>query len=928
MDQGLQAYFGCLSEILFRSQEIGVVGQILDHALGVLNRGSLFLGEQLQQEIGLSALAEPLYGTIGRISLQERYRAVLKPPRGTWGDALLSLCCCSWWETLDKEAQENLIAPFFFSAPVSTSLACLEGYLSTLPPSRSLQVAPVGAQMAHMLLDRILEELESGNSGQLVEEVLNGADGEGVEEDLIRVLARLPDLMGLSSGAGTSFRRLEMAARIVRVSILAFGQDRDVASHQGKEDHLSARVVQVGFLVKLLEKLIRRGYVVPAARALVQELYRDEVGWKREFIRCAFSKIEPREKLLITMVKNLCEKKVAQDREALFLLSSLIGPATIDKMNTESDSPLSAWDKDLIKKCLMKSTLPYPALSWFVQALSQCSVKSMNDCCTDLCQMWADNDLILTLDSSRQAYLTAAIVLILNAVLDKQDTVDNTVMRIVVEGVSNRLSNPSSVINYQGMRVAEVLGKVQKSGAALFKDIQIDFKTLREEEMWEGALLRPALETDVEGTELVDIGSSEPPLPVEVSEQQQESIDSDDDTNYSISDSDLEPLDLTEDIDSLPMTGERPTTLEDILSGLRNARDPKSVVQAVKLLPTLLNTKPDETDSLAVDLAKALVYAPIPDWSDDDPDGKDEIKQGCKDTLGLARIPIEINGLERFRFASMVSLLVASPQRGGQALIAEVYSTSQTIVGRLTIMEALCEAAEVLSNGGTWITSPAALASGSRAPEICTRSSSTRDEKTRVWGVRSLEIRCHGNQRVFRNLFLDVAVAWTTSLLQECDIIKHCVDLFGKQHMVLGKLLVTLGTFVHSVSQTSTSEQLALAILELIASPSIHQHQQPHVRRSALIAAFQIVSGLSPSIVASASLGKSSGSPTDIVLANRLGWLENFAVATAKSDTDGTCRQLAEGCIEKQKEVASKAMEFLQNTEIRTDYLSNLKVRL
>ena len=43
-----------------------------------------------------------------------------------------------------------------------------------------------------------------------------------------------------------------------------------------------------------------------------------------------------------------------------------------------------------------------------------------------------------------------------------------------------------------------------------------------------------------------------------------------------------------------------------------------------------------------------------------------------------------------------------------------------------------------------------------------------------------------------RNAFPEVALPWAAALLQECDVERHGVDLFSRDPLLLGRLLITL----------------------------------------------------------------------------------------------------------------------------------------
>lgn len=72
--------------------------------------------------------------------------------------------------------------------------------------------------------------------------------------------------------------------------------------------------------------------------------------------------------------------------------------------------------------------------------------------------------------------------------------------------------------------------------------------------------------------------------------------------------------------------------------------------------------------------------------------------------------------------------------------------------------------------------------------------------KTRRWGVKSLQKQQQQQQQQQQqtdralpsNAFPAVALPWAAALLQECDVERHGVDLFNRDPLLLGRLLITL----------------------------------------------------------------------------------------------------------------------------------------
>jgi telomere length regulation protein len=80
--------------------------------------------------------------------------------------------------------------------------------------------------------------------------------------------------------------------------------------------------------------------------------------------------------------------------------------------------------------------------------------------------------------------------------------------------------------------------------------------------------------------------------------------------------------------------------------------------------------------------------------------------------------------------------------------------------------------------------------------------------------------------RTFRNRFAPVAVRWASLLLQECDVRKHGVDLFGRDSLLLGRLLTVLGAFVEAAAATPAALPLSAGLLELVKAPQVSGHKE------------------------------------------------------------------------------------------------------
>lgn len=72
--------------------------------------------------------------------------------------------------------------------------------------------------------------------------------------------------------------------------------------------------------------------------------------------------------------------------------------------------------------------------------------------------------------------------------------------------------------------------------------------------------------------------------------------------------------------------------------------------------------------------------------------------------------------------------------------------------------------------------------------------------------------------------FPDVALQWFQALLTDCDAARHGVDLFGRDSLLLGRLLATLGRFVVAAAPAPVTTHLASATIELLRTQQVPEY--------------------------------------------------------------------------------------------------------
>ncbi|KAF8067273.1 Telo2 [Scenedesmus sp. PABB004] len=408
-----------------------------------------------------------------------------------------------------------------------------------------------------------------------------------------------------------------------------------------------------------------------------------------------------------------------------------------------------------------------------------------------------------------------------------------------------------------------------------------------------------------------------------------------------------------------------PASLRGLAAALRKHDDMAAALEALARVEVLVRAEPDELAVVGPELARALLHCKVPVWaagaeSAPPPPPEPAGAPGSRDAPPA--VPGLSGNAEVQRGRALAAVLSLAPLTAGDTMIAELYSPHLDQYQRVLILDALAAAAMEMSDprraprlaAGSPGAAPAllppagarraaappprALAGGAPGGASPAGEGGVEGEpagagggaaaapglvaaRSRVWGKVSLAKQQEqaaaggagaGAARTFRNRFAPVAVRWASALLKECDVRHHGIDLFGRDALLLGRLLTVLGTFVEAAGETPAAVPLAAGLLEVLRAGEVSGHKEVFVRRAVLVAASQVVRHLPPARLAGAMVGRESDA-TDRVLVERLQWLLGWARATAAGDADEHCRLLAAGCVAWQVELSEGAMAALEH---------------
>ncbi|EIE21374.1 hypothetical protein COCSUDRAFT_56593 [Coccomyxa subellipsoidea C-169] len=883
---------------------------------------------------------------------------------GSFADILLSVVAAEWLSSFSLEDKVQLFHAFFAGAPAAILLPTLVTHLSSVAPLRealsaseaSVYVTAVAADTAAAILAErfalsgstgiqayhlVVQEL-AGSSGVSSDGANGGSLGGDSTAYLASLLASVPE-----RAASTQLPALRPSAYIPQVvehclraisSKQASSQAKPPAQQETAEANSTGDTLvskSAMFVGEVLARLSRRGHAQLVAAALWSTILpksassqnghapaRDAVDdiSNESSADSADASARLRSHAAASTSRapaapSLAPAKSSHSRDAAALeklLEALLREAarileagdlreadlaqSAHTLKAVLNGPLLARSEVryfLEDKALMRRTLPPGQMRLLVRLLDSLGAPDqasspdaplpvLQHVAVRLAQAWGQLETTQRLPVRQQAYMSAALVEIIACLGRAELEGTPGLFAALLSGVSTRLNSPQVPIRRQGMRVGQAFSKVlDPSKDPLFSDL--GDVGLLPEEAWHRDCLPSAVNQQGPSKSAAAI-AAEP-----ADNARGSSVQTPGDIGDAASDGSLEPYDLSEEDDDGLSEGDNPLQLRDVAALLRKGDDPNAVLKGLAALGPLVDAAPHELDSHAGELARALLHARPPEWADEE-----AAAAGRPDTGPAAR-----------RLAGMASLAAAAPRAGGLALAAEVYSPHVDLHQRLTLLEALAAAARQLASGG-----PQALPAPDASGGIVAAEADTRQVgKSRVWGMRSLAKQKEAAPRTHRNRFVDVAAEWSAALLSAADQERHGVDLFGRDALLLGRVIVCQGTFVECAAPAGVTLRLAAALLELLAAPEVHAHAEPYVRRSALIAVSQVMGAMPAAGLAGLLSG---GSVAEGTLVERLEWVRAWTEAAAAADPDPQCRALANACRGLQAKLAQEAMQALE----------------
>uniref|UniRef100_A0A8C5BRU1 Telomere length regulation protein TEL2 homolog n=1 Tax=Gadus morhua TaxID=8049 RepID=A0A8C5BRU1_GADMO len=320
------------------------------------------------------------------------------------------------------------------------------------------------------------------------------------------------------------------------------------------------------------------------------------------------------------------------------------------------------------------------------------------------------------------------------------------------------------------------------------------------------------------------------------------------------SDDDLTPYDMSCDQELSKATP--PRYLSDCMDALQTSSDAGHVELSLRAAEGLVRKNVSTTREVSVQMARVLLH--------------------LEDRFSTP-------GFLSLRHTTMVALAVTDPAPVAKYLTSEFYSLNYSLRQRLDMLEVLAMSAQELSQPIR-----AGEAPNERAALVAEVTSYPGDDP--VHWRQVVERRIQGKTRriskgVTRppakgtaNRYAPVAGHFFFPLLQNHDRPQVTFDLLGSDHLVLGRLIHTLGLLVHLAVNAPVAPQMGRALLDFVWALRYHADQM--VRRGVLFAVCSVFLSM-PSESLLTELSET--------LFETRAWLADVAEA----DTDADCRSLA-----------------------------------
>ena len=544
-----------------------------------------------------------------------------------------------------------------------------------------------------------------------------------------------------------------------------------------------------------------------------------------------------------------------------------------------------------------------------------------------LLDTWSGEGFVREASVELQRTLTSSVRAILAALPSEEwNTMRGNPTQMILKGVSARLDSPSLRPRRHASKVALALSlKMDASKPLRLVDDGDDVEASSDEESeWERTIESIvqddvfvvcddddgggggddekesiAANVNLTGSSGFQIKVEDPDEVVDMWSLRRDESDSDASDSDDYSDDELVPYDMDSDDDatlrsrdpaslteariaSLP----KPQTLRECIGALRQARSGDASTRqtdidiadaaegAVHAVSDIVMRQPHELASCAADLAVTILHAQPP-TPDSDP-------------------------LDRARRQGLASVLTVTPGLAGPTIIDHALSEK-------------CDASQVMDTLSALDMAMTELASPSKAEHLLDASASTRSTARvgieRRFAPKSMEMQAKGatsaptRSHLIGECFVAPLLRAAAQRLERQSAPEYNPD--GLDAMVNGHILYTLGQCAKHAKNATDGPLIGRAVLEFAVTPALADSDQPHLRRSALVAGALVATSLRDTPVA---IAYAENSPLSTAL-------EHFTAIAARrhrADCDVDVRAAASFAVAAAADCKARALTALE----------------
>ncbi|XP_076616930.1 telomere length regulation protein TEL2 homolog [Chaetodon auriga] len=466
-------------------------------------------------------------------------------------------------------------------------------------------------------------------------------------------------------------------------------------------------------------------------------------------------------------------------------------------------------------------------------------------------QAWANPSAVKHTPLEQQLYVTKALLLSVSLLKDSElQELRSDLLQCMLGGMQSHLDSSVVRIRHMGMVVGEYLSsRIDISGTKL------KFEYDQDEEIRELlSLMTPITgdEPEAEPADRVDVPQdTNETSPQNESSQNKSEPQPDSDLD---SDDELTPYDMSGD--QQISEASPPRYIRDCLETLISSEDPVRVELSLRVAEGLVRKNVFAAREISVQLTKVLLH--------------------MEDKYS-------INGFLSLRQATMVALTVTDCIPVTQYLTTEFYSLNYSLRQRLDILEVLALAAQELSKPITEKRGPSMgiAASTDVTPYPGDNPVHWRQEVEKRIQSKTKRLRKGTSQppaQATPNRYAPVAGYFFFPLLKNYDKPQVTFDLLGSDHLVLGRLIHTLGLFMHLAVNAPIAAQMGRALLDFVWAVRYHVDQM--VRRGVLFAVCSVFLSINSQNLL-------------VDLSDQLFETRTWLADVAEGDPDADCRSLA-----------------------------------